>query len=158
MKTLFLIRHASAENYQSAQTDLNRSLTEEGMDEAAIIAGRLKGSQLLLDAVVASPALRTRMTAQIYQQIFNIKQDINIENNLYEAAPREYEQVITSFNNSWSNVAVFGHNPGITQFVNSIEIIQVHMSPAAAFVVRADVENWNDFMSSDKRLVTFESI
>lgn len=159
MKTLILVRHASAEDYTGAGTDLHRSLTDEGEREAQAMARKIKSKDLKIDMLASSPAVRTQQTAKQFQSVLGLKNEIDIQPNIYEASPKEYEKVIAQFPDSWNTVIIFGHNPGITQFSNSLTDETIHYMPnAAAFMASAEVKTWEDFLFSEKKFDFFETL
>src|SRR5579885_555197 len=63
---LYLIRHAEAEPRDEAGTTLDedRALTDAGRDQARAVAAGLLRRGVRLDALVTSPLLRARQTAE----------------------------------------------------------------------------------------------
>lgn len=69
MKQLILMRHAKADDHFSG-SDLNRPLTQEGIDIQNKVALYLKKKFLNIDAIFYSPFKRAEDSAQIIQKIY----------------------------------------------------------------------------------------
>lgn len=66
MKTLYVVRHAiAADPGPSYPTDASRPLTEEGMDRWRAQVRGLRGLDVSVDAILTSPLIRCRQTAEI---------------------------------------------------------------------------------------------
>lgn len=62
---LYLMRHGIAAERQPQQDDAARPLTEQGRQKTLAIAQRLAGLSLHFDAILTSPLIRARQTADI---------------------------------------------------------------------------------------------
>jgi phosphohistidine phosphatase len=62
---LYFLRHATAEDAQPGQPDLDRRLTREGKEEMRAVARGLKGLDVKVDRILTSPAQRARETAAL---------------------------------------------------------------------------------------------
>ncbi|MDR0777254.1 MAG: phosphohistidine phosphatase SixA [Azonexus sp.] len=71
---LLLWRHAEAE--AEADDDLKRPLTERGQQQAKAMAAWIKAHQPKGLRILASPAVRTRQTAEVLQLPFEIERGI----------------------------------------------------------------------------------
>ncbi|MEM5734315.1 hypothetical protein AAEI00_21915, partial [Shewanella algae] len=72
-----------------------------------------------IDAFVSSTANRALTTAIYFAKTFGKKQtDIITVPELYHASTTTFYQVVKKLNNAFQTVALFSHNPGITDFVN----------------------------------------
>ena len=55
------------------------------------------------------------------------------------------------------SIAVFGHNPGATSFVNLLTGTQVdNMPTCAVFAVKAAIKHWKDFEAAEKTFWFFD--
>ena len=57
-----------------------------------------------------------------------------------------------------SCVALFSHNPGITEFVNTLtaETKVDNMPTCSVFAVKADINSWQEFVDAKKELWFFD--
>ncbi|RYY77559.1 MAG: histidine phosphatase family protein, partial [Moraxellaceae bacterium] len=121
MKTLILVRHAKSDWSHEGLGDIERPLNERGRKDAPDMAKRLHKKGLKIDLFLSSPAKRAFRTARFFAEEFDIKKDaIQVENRLYGAMPHQFEDVIADINHKEDIVAVFSHNPGITEYANTL--------------------------------------
>src|ERR1700692_1730532 len=85
--TLLLLRHAEAEAPRPGQPDIDRPLSELGRTEALDAADCMAAQALRVDALLVSPALRTRETAIIVAAELDIADDLQLEAGLYLGDP-----------------------------------------------------------------------
>ncbi|WP_231388156.1 SixA phosphatase family protein [Sphingobacterium hungaricum] len=120
-KTIFIIRHAKAELHSFNKQDFKRNLIGEGIDRAKIIAKKLN-EQLSIDQktlFISSSANRAKQTAELFADELNYPQDnIRFEEEIYEASAKEILTLINSISDDCNTILLFGHNPGISAFVN----------------------------------------
>jgi len=159
MKTLFLVRHAKSVNHFTAATDFNRGLNERGIKDAGQMAKRLVKKDILIDRFVSSPALRAKMTAEIFINQYNRKpEEIQFVPDLYHASPEIFDQVVSSLDDQFSHVAIFAHNPGITDYAIYLTGNRLsHMPTCSVFAASASINSWKDFPSVKKDFIFFET-
>ncbi|MBP6686409.1 MAG: histidine phosphatase family protein, partial [Lacibacter sp.] len=82
---------------------------------------------------------------------------MQLQSQLYLAAPDVFMQTITNIAGSISSAAIFSHNNGITEFANTITKTKVDVMPTCSvFAVKADIENWKDFAKAKKEFWFFD--
>ncbi|MEO7310622.1 MAG: histidine phosphatase family protein, partial [Chitinophagaceae bacterium] len=158
MKSLLLIRHAKSSWDSPTLKDFDRSLNERGHKDAALMAGRLLESMPHLDAFISSSAVRAATTAEYFQKAYKaFGSGLILKPELYHAQPATYHEVIQTLNDDWKSVAIFSHNPGITEIVNSFNVAKVvDMPTCAIFGVTAEVKLWKDFVAAEKHFLMFD--
>ena len=158
MKTLLLVRHAKSSWDEPGLGDFERPLNDRGKRDAPEMAQRLIKRKLQIDHFVSSPAKRAYKTAKIFAEAYEVKKEqIELKELLYLADPGEFSNTITSLDNSHKTVAIFSHNPGITEFANSLTNVKIdNMPTCSVFAVVSDVEEWKDFEQGNKRLLFFD--
>ncbi len=158
MKIILIIRHAKAESVISLN-DFERPLNERGKKDAIAMAKRIMDKKLKIDAFVSSPAKRAKKTAQLFCETFDgNEQDIILLSKLYQAPAAVYFEVIEQLNDDLNTVAIFGHNPGITDFANELStIVQVDNIPTCGvFAIKADNTHWSGFTKTKKEFLFFD--
>ena len=121
MKTVYLIRHAKSSWEDESLSDFDRPLNDRGKIDAPRMGRRLKEKEVTPDLFVSSPAKRALSTAKrIADAIGYKKENIKSERSLYHADDEEILNVIRSMNDNNDCIFVFGHNPGLTEFVNNM--------------------------------------
>ena len=159
MKKLFIVRHAKSSMASYGQADFDRPLNERGKTDAILMAKRLKEKTAEPVFFVSSPARRARKTAKAFCQNFGLqKESLQLEDSLYNAPAIAYQKVLETLDNSIQSVAIFGHNPGITDFVNTlVDHAKVDTMPTCAiFAVRFELNDWKDFVHAEKHFLFFD--
>lgn len=159
MKTLLIVRHAKSSWSNAGETDFERDLNERGKKDAPEMAERLIHKKIKIDAFVSSPAKRARKTCKAFCKVFDADPDkIILVDNLYHASKEIFYHVITSLDDKYDAVAIFSHNPGITDFVNSLNNkIEIDNMPTCAVLgVKIPIKKWGDFRNSEKEFLLFD--
>ena len=138
--------------------DLDRPLNDRGKRDAPIMAERLLDRKLEIDAFISSPAKRARKTAEIFSKTFGQgKKQVEIKEELYEASENDFASVIENLPDDLNVVAIFSHNPGITEFANRLTAARVVNIPTSGiFAVKAETNDWKSFASAAKELLFFD--
>ena len=159
MKQLFIVRHAKTEWAGSGKSDFSRSLTPSGIHEAKVMAEKLAEENIKIDILLCSSAFRARETASFLSPsvLHDNKMLIHID-ELYLATSQLLNQTIEMLKNSINHVMIIAHNPGITDWVNSMtEQIKIDEMPTCGvFAVSSDVIDWKDFENSKKHFLFFD--
>ncbi|MBS1573825.1 MAG: histidine phosphatase family protein, partial [Bacteroidetes bacterium] len=133
MKTLLLIRHAKSSWDDLAMSDFERPLNDRGKRDAPMMARRLTDKKIAIDFFVSSPAKRAKKTAIFFAKEYGVEEnDIVFKTELYAAPKDVFYEVIEKLDNSSSHVALFSHNPGITDFANSLTNVRADDMPTCA--------------------------
>jgi phosphohistidine phosphatase len=116
MKRLLLMRHAHAEAAEAGVEDIDRPLSARGRDEALDAAERIAEARLRCDALLVSPARRTRDTATLVAAKLDFPQRLTIDPELYPGDPDSIQQALGRCPDRFRTVLIVGHNPGISEF------------------------------------------
>lgn len=159
MKQLFIIRHAKSDWGDFTLPDFERPLNERGKADAPVMAKRLLSKKIKIDAFISSPARRAKKTCKLFCKEFHIDDnEIIFIEKLYNAQVEIFFETILSLDNKYEHVAIFAHNPGVTDFANRL-CKNVHideMPTCAIFAVEADIANWKMFKQSEKSFLFFD--
>jgi phosphohistidine phosphatase len=159
MKILLIIRHAKSSWDDAAIPDFDRPLNARGLKDAEKMARRLTSRISSIDAFISSPAKRAKATAEKFVAAYKIPQkQIIVEQGLYLASADFFDQLIRQTDNSLHTIAIFSHNPGITDFVNTLTpaVKTDNVPTCGIFAVQADVDSWNDFASAGKEFLFYD--
>ena len=117
-KTLYLLRHAHAEQQKQNKSDFDRELDSAGESELEIIAEKALKQGVMPQAVFASSARRTTQTIQLFcSKIGFPVQDIQYSRELYHASVIDYRNllhVLDIIDRDANTVLITGHNPTIS--------------------------------------------
>lgn len=158
-KTLLIVRHAKSSWDIGTLNDFERPLNDRGKKDAPVMAQRLIDRKIKLEAFVASPAKRAKKTAELFCEIFGRSTDeIIYISKLYHAPSDIFYEVAEELKDSFSKVAVFSHNPGITEFVNSLitDVTIDDMPTCGVFAIEAETPTWKDFKKAKKNFLFFD--
>ncbi len=158
MKILILVRHAKSSWDDFSLPDLQRPLNERGKKDAPKMANRLKTHFSKIDAFVCSPAKRARKTAELFMKEFDSPgKKPQVEPGLYEATVTKFYQAVESLDDKDKTVALFAHNPTITDFINSLDCRPIDDMPTCGvYVLSADTKTWKDFRQAAKEFRFFD--
>jgi phosphohistidine phosphatase len=158
MKTLLLVRHAKSSWDQPGLSDAERPLNERGKKDAPEMAARMKEKGITIDRFVSSTAKRARRTARYFAEEFGqSKEDIKLVEDLYLATPSAFESVVSKLDDHYNTVALFSHNPGITDFASSLTNVRVDEMPTCGvFAVQAETASWSGFQQAEKKFLFFD--
>lgn len=160
MKTLLMIRHAKSNWGAPSLKDIDRTLNDRGNKDAPEMARWLKNKYKKIDLFVSSPATRARQTCAYFCEEYGVKKDkVLFVDELYQSSVSMIEKVIASLDGSFDCVAVFSHNPGITDFVNTLcpKVAVDNIPTTGIFCVEAKIKDWKEFTAAEKEFVFFES-
>ena len=157
MKTLLIVRHAKSSHASPGQSDFDRPLSNSGKKDAEMMAKRVAEQINTIDLFIASAARRTRKTAAKFMKAYKMEKDpLQSELCLYESSMEEYYEVIENVSDDKQVVAVFGHNPGITYFANSLGCLNVFDMPTGSVLaVTFEVDRWSEIRKSKRKLLFF---
>jgi phosphohistidine phosphatase len=158
MKNLLVIRHAKSSWDNFTQPDFDRPLNDRGNRDAPVMAKRLLKREVAIDAFVSSPANRALTTATYFAEAYDkkLKHIVQVD-ILYHAEVNVFYKVIDELDDHFKTVAIFSHNPGITEFVNSLTNTRIDNMPTCGiFAVKASIKNWKHFAAEKKDFWFFD--
>ncbi|MDB5128666.1 histidine phosphatase family protein [Mucilaginibacter sp.] len=155
MKKLLLIRHAKA-THESGYADFKRPLTDKGFEQAELMATRLQVKSLQPQILVASPALRTLSTANVFSQILGLKQAIT-HKEIYDASESALLKVIYELPDNKDFIALVGHNPGISQVLYYLSGAIKDVPPCAIALIEFDADSWAELHEGAGKLIHYDT-
>ncbi|WP_300604467.1 histidine phosphatase family protein [Niabella sp.] len=155
MKTLIIIRHAKAE--QGFGKDIERKLTDRGERNAAKMAALLREKGYRIDRVFSSNSERTMQTTRIFAEALDIPGNhIRYFESLYLADVLGITETIDWLREGENiqTLAVVGHNPGVTNFVNDLTHAGIDSLPTCGIaIMEADMDDWSNFEAAKKTFI-----
>jgi phosphohistidine phosphatase len=158
LKRLTLVRHANAEWKDARMTDFQRPLNRKGQKEAEATARRLLELEWSPELLIASPAERTRQTADILARDLGGKR-VQFEERLYLARSEEILRVIRTTGPLVQHLMIVGHNPGISELARRLSngSLENELSTGAACLLNFSGESWSTLSLSETSLAHHES-
>lgn len=112
---LIIVRHAHAESPDHRGTDFDRPLTARGLAEARDAARAITAAGHKPTLLLASPACRTRQTAQVLAGEFRLHADaVRFVDSLYNASAGTLEAELRRLAAPDGLVVLVAHNPGVS--------------------------------------------
>lgn len=144
MKTLIVIRHAKSSWDNPLLRDFDRPLNERGERDAPRMGKRLKEKRIVPDLMLSSPAKRALNTCERIAEILQYpEENIKTDRELYHAEDESILRIIKNLNIKNDCVLIFGHNPGLTDFVNRLANANIDNVPTCGVVSCSfDVDSW----------------
>jgi phosphohistidine phosphatase len=158
MKTLLLVRHAKSDWDDPSLSDFERTLTDRGNSDAKMMAKRLEEKSIKIDFFISSSAKRAKKTAKIFmQELEKDSKKLALLPSLYEASLKDFYDAVETLDDKNKNVALFSHNPGITEFVNSLDCSPIYNMPTCGvYAVTVKTKHWKDFRVAEKEFLFFD--
>ncbi len=143
MKNLTIIRHGKS-GYELGLSDKKRTLTELGIENSKLVAEKFLKDLPKDLLIVSSTGIRAKMTALIFAKAFNIPENkIELNDDLYTFDGNELAKIIKSTDDNVTNLLIFGHNEGITDFVNKFGDIYIDNVPTSGLVsIDFEANSW----------------
>ena len=160
VKTLYIIRHAKSSWDASNIDDFERPLNERGKRDAPRMGKRFKEKNIHPDLMLSSPAKRAYSTAKKIAKVLKYsKEEIKTDRRLYHADEETMLTVLREVKDSKNVVMIFSHNPGLTEFVNSLlsgeqDIDNVPTCGVVAFEFNLD--SWKDVDWGKGKMLFFD--
>jgi phosphohistidine phosphatase len=158
VKRLLLIRHAKSDWGNPSVRDLDRPLNKRGHAAAPEMAQRMVKQNIYPELIVSSPALRAFTTAKYFAKAWEMDaNNIQTYKTIYEACIKNLLNVVNHFDNRYHTIALFGHNPGLTDFANYLSDVNIYNMPTCSIVMlEFPFEDWDLVSSSTAKVLLFD--
>jgi len=120
MTTVLLLRHAKAEPLGSLPSDFERPLAPRGHEDAKRVGKALAAMKLVPDAIVTSPAVRAKETAEDAAAAMGFSGAIKEDRTLYDADGPKWLAVLGRFPAKADVGLLVAHNPGIEELAAAL--------------------------------------
>lgn len=136
------MRHAKSDRKNDPSiNDFDRPLSRRGERDAPVMAARLADSGIQVDALVSSPACRALSTAEVFSERLNLP--VQTDKRIYEADVAALQAVVRDFDDRFNCVALFGHNPGLSDFLCYLtEENYAELPTAGIAVIELPLKSW----------------
>lgn len=144
-KTLVLVRHSKAEERSLKTGDINRSLTEKGLNDSIRMARFLLTRGLKPDLIISSSANRAAQTAEIFMQHMDISDKfLTLSGKLYYSSAKTILDYIYVTPDKANTVLIVGHNPGISELLKGLSAgRESFMENTQAAVFSYEIDHWH---------------
>ena len=170
MRRLMLLRHAKTEIDAPSGRDRDRRLDDRGRKDAADIGGWIRRHPPFPDAVLVSPAARTKQTWEIAWEAMKDEAPaphLGFPAELYGADPALLLQTIRLASATEAKqLMLVGHNPGMHELALALtgsgdaaahKALTETLPTSGLAVLEFATDDWNDVAFRRGRLVLFVS-
>lgn len=149
MRTLYLLRHATAAASGPDGTDHSRSLTQKGRQEAEAIGKFLRRAEIVLDGAACSTAARAQQTAEIVLKAAGSKLKALPAPELYNGTGDGMLRWIQGYSGAAAKLLLVVHMPGVAELISLLATeatdLAMGFSPGTLAAVESEVERWADW-------------
>jgi phosphohistidine phosphatase len=156
MKKLYIVRHAQKADEEIGQDDYDRDLSEIGINDAKVMAKNFAIKDLSIDLIVASPAKRTKLTAEIFAEALNYNKSIMFNEVLYMAFVNELLETISYIFDTVDSVLLVGHNPSLTALALTLVGFKEKFQMGAVMEINFNCDSWIDISKDNAELIYYE--
>jgi len=138
-RQLWLLRHADAEPH-GARPDSDRRLTGRGEEQARLAGRALERWEVGFDAVLFSPKVRARQTAELATEGWSEQQRAALEVHPPLAAGFDAAQALDALARipADGRLLVVGHEPDLSRTIGELTGARVDLKKGGLAVVRLD--------------------
>ncbi len=130
---LYILRHGIAVDHGVRNNDSERPLTEEGEEKMRLSANAMKKLDLKFEAILSSPYVRARQTAEIVAKKLDLIKKLKLTQNLiYEVSPLKIVDEISENYSKAESILLVGHEPYLSMLIS----VLVTGSPASSFTLK----------------------
>jgi phosphohistidine phosphatase len=149
MPRLVVIRHAKSDWGQGV-ADEQRPLNPRGRRDAPAVGRWLVAHVEELDLVICSTATRARQTWQLAAE--GLEARTRYDERVYAAGPRDLMSVLDELGDEIGTAALVGHNPGLTELVETLSNERLELKTSAVAVLSWE-GTWADVWTRRAALV-----
>lgn len=159
MKTLYLLRHAKSSWDQPELLDHERPLNKRGKADAPKMGKWLSENMPPPQLILCSDSARTKATIAPVMQAWQLPPEcLQYKSELFHSSPETLLWLVQSCNNEIDCLMLVGHNPGFTDFSNSLcAEFRTENIPTGGFVAFTfDIQKWEDVKEKGAHFETYQ--
>jgi phosphohistidine phosphatase len=158
LRRLTLLRHAKSSWQEAGIDDCDRPLNQRGQQDAPVMGRRLLARGSRPSLILTSHARRARDTAQLIARELGYPSEfLQRERDLYLATPEQIMAVIARQADSFRDIIVCGHNPGLTELANLLTGSEIDNIPTCGMaVIDLDMDSWSGITTASGSLHRFD--
>lgn len=151
-RTLVVVRHAKSD-WDTGVDDHERPLNDRGRRDAGALGTWLRDHVGTLDLVLCSTATRARQTWRLAAAALDPAPPVRYEQRIYAAEPRALMSVLDEVADDVGTTALVGHNPGLSELVQTVSGQAVELKTSAVAVLSWG-GTWAEVWARRAQLVT----
>jgi phosphohistidine phosphatase len=142
MKTLFILRHAKSSWDDPKLSDFDRPLNKRGLEAAPFMGKLMKKRKIQPDIILSSPAKRALQTAELVKKAGELKANIILNKEIYEATASKLLSILSKLEEKYSSVLLVGHNPSLEELLKTLTGKDESMPTAALAKIKLRISEW----------------
>jgi len=156
-KDLYLVRHAKSSWDAPGLHDFHRYLNARGLQQGEQMAKKWAKLAGRVDGLFTSPATRAYQTALFFREAIQLDwKDFHLVPRLYEAKPGDWHRTLAEIDPQVSRICLFGHNPGISEFIHWVTGEDIECKTAC--IAHVQIKSaWNQIESLSGALLDYLS-
>ena len=151
MPDLMLLRHAKSDWRTGYGSDIERPLNKRGVRSARAIGDFVARHHLAPNLVLASPAVRTRTTAELAAEAGEWDSPIQLVRKLYGADRGDVLQLVRETTGA-ERLMVVGHEPTMSGVLEYLTGHRIRVTTATLAYMRFGYGSWSDLTRGAARL------
>jgi len=136
---------------------MDRPLKKRGYRDIQLVSDRFREYGFKPDAIFSSPAMRARLTADLFIKATSNEQiDFKITDRLYDFSGPGVVEFIKSLSNKYDKVIIFGHNHAFTSISNIFGNLPIDNVPTSGLVhLKFKISKWENLKKGKTKLMLF---
>ena len=154
---LILLRHAKSDWGNPLLADFDRPLNNRGKKDVLKLSLLFQQLDIFPVSVISSPAVRTKATTEsILYPLKGKIENIEYNDSLYLSSVAEYIKAIKSTDTDTNNLLIVGHNPTLTDLLNTCTNLNIENMPTACLaIIEYEIESWSELDNNLGKLLMF---
>lgn len=152
------MRHPQKSTTNVKEDNFDLKLSEHGIEQAHEMGERLHQMNIQPDLIVASPANRTRTTAEIMAQELKYTKTIMYNEVLYQAFLNELIETISYTFDTVNELLLIGHNPSLTALVLTLAGHKEEVKPGSVLKIEFHTNSWINIAKENAKLIWLEEV
>lgn len=135
---LLIMRHGKSDRDSGPGRDFDRPLAERGKRDVSKIGAWLHARKRCPDAIVSSPAVRAKQTAEMLAGELGLETDFIVwERRIYEAGLEELVDIVELYADDKKRLLLIGHNPGLDYLLCHLADTEPQTTPGGKLMTTA---------------------
>jgi phosphohistidine phosphatase len=158
VKRLTVLRHAKSDWQDAGLPDHERPLASRGQTDAPRMAERLRVRKARPSLILTSSAKRALETARIVARGLAYPLEfLQVEPALYLADPDVIRSIVTA-HDSFADLLLVGHNPGLTNLVNQLlpDLRLDNLPTAGVVTMDSTASSWTEIDARNTTLAFYD--
>jgi phosphohistidine phosphatase len=151
-RSLYVLRHAKADELAPAGGDRERVLKRRGRKAAQAVGRFLTRLDEVPELVLCSSAARARETAELAREAGAWDATLELVDELYEARPADLRQALARAESALERVMLVGHQPSLSLFIAELTGSEPDFPTGALARLDLDAASWGEFGTRDAQL------